>query len=610
MANSTTNIDVADELQEDILDVLNGNHDAGSMAMFGGRHASTCVALTFGVYGGISPLSGNFIANTTFALTANLTNYIRLNRDDTFTVTTSAPTGWPTALADGAWPDYDCLCGASTVTSYNDRRRFGAPPILGIPYAYSSTTAAADPGSGTLRFNNTTLASVTALYISETDGLGRAIAAEIATWDDSTNTIKAKFTVQKTSDPTKYAIYNITGTNTDNGTWVTVTLAYVTGNGALTNGDAVTLTVLRNGDVGSAASITGTGFAYVTAGVIDAAAKTPTAATAVLDAVVGDSGAGGTKGLVPAPAAGDAAAGKFLKADGTFAVPPGTFAGGTLTSTLTLRTGGTAAGSDPLKFVSGALLTAPVAGTVEFLTDKWYATIATGTARKELTLNDSALTAGGIPIITTNGRLAYDANVAYDAANARLNLFGAPTTNGQDIYARKTVNGSLAFAIQNLSTGTGAYAALALQNSANTGIIEKLSTGYTTNGLLVADQLVTYNTSGTMLFSNAASAAIIFAVGGFAAANEIARFSAAALTIADATNVVLNATTGTKIGTATTQKLGFWNATPVVQKTGYGTPTNAANQGSFDATTITLPNLAAHVAQLCLDLKAIGIVGA
>ncbi len=43
--------------------------------------------------------------------------------------------------------------------------------------------------------------------------------------------------------------------------------------------------------------------------------------------VVGDSGAGGTAGLVPAPAAGDTAAGKFLKADGTYQVPPGTSSG-------------------------------------------------------------------------------------------------------------------------------------------------------------------------------------------------------------------------------------------------------------------------------------------
>jgi len=44
---------------------------------------------------------------------------------------------------------------------------------------------------------------------------------------------------------------------------------------------------------------------------------TATQATAILNAVVGDSGAGGTKGLVPAPATGDAL--KTLRGDGTFA---------------------------------------------------------------------------------------------------------------------------------------------------------------------------------------------------------------------------------------------------------------------------------------------------
>jgi hypothetical protein len=47
-------------------------------------------------------------------------------------------------------------------------------------------------------------------------------------------------------------------------------------------------------------------------------ALTATQATAVLNNVVGDSGAGGTKGLAPAPSAGDAAANKFLHADGTY----------------------------------------------------------------------------------------------------------------------------------------------------------------------------------------------------------------------------------------------------------------------------------------------------
>ncbi len=50
---------------------------------------------------------------------------------------------------------------------------------------------------------------------------------------------------------------------------------------------------------------------------------TAATATATLNAMVGDSGSGGTKGLAPAPGAGDAAASKFLKADGTWDVPTG-----------------------------------------------------------------------------------------------------------------------------------------------------------------------------------------------------------------------------------------------------------------------------------------------
>lgn len=44
------------------------------------------------------------------------------------------------------------------------------------------------------------------------------------------------------------------------------------------------------------------------------------------------------------------------------------------------------------------------------------------------------------------------------------------------------------------------------------------------------------------------------------------------------------------------------------QIAGYGTPTGNANQGSFNAATITLPNLAAGVAQLILDLKTHGLI--
>lgn len=51
-------------------------------------------------------------------------------------------------------------------------------------------------------------------------------------------------------------------------------------------------------------------------------AADPEPVSAYVMPMTGDSGSGGASGLVPAPAAGDAAAGKLLKADGTWFVPP------------------------------------------------------------------------------------------------------------------------------------------------------------------------------------------------------------------------------------------------------------------------------------------------
>ena len=50
-----------------------------------------------------------------------------------------------------------------------------------------------------------------------------------------------------------------------------------------------------------------------------------------------------------------------------------------------------------------------------------------------------------------------------------------------------------------------------------------------------------------------------------------------AITVSDGGNVVLGTTTGTKIGTATTQKLGFYNATPVVQPAAVADATTAVD---------------------------------
>lgn len=92
----------------------------------------------------------------------------------------------------------------------------------------------------------------------------------------------------------------------------------------------------------------------------------------------------------------------------------------TPTAILHLTAGTTGASTAPLKFTSGSLLTTAEAGGVEFLTDKYYGTITTGAARKELTLNDAALTSGRVPYVTTNGRITDDADLLFDGTDLRL----------------------------------------------------------------------------------------------------------------------------------------------------------------------------------------------
>jgi hypothetical protein len=97
----------------------------------------------------------------------------------------------------------------------------------GFRYTWSTNTAASDPTSGKIKVNNAAPGSATALYISETDADGNALATEIATWDDSTDpNVKAEIRISKTSAPgTNFLLLNVTATLTDNGTWDTFTVS-------------------------------------------------------------------------------------------------------------------------------------------------------------------------------------------------------------------------------------------------------------------------------------------------------------------------------------------------------------------------------------------------
>jgi hypothetical protein len=77
--------------------------------------------------------------------------------------------------------------------------------------------------------------------------------------------------------------------------------------------------------------------------------------------------------------------------------------------------------------------------------------------------------------------------------------------------------------------------------------------------------------------------------------------------IPDAVDIETGTSTGTKIGTATTQKLGFWDKTPVVQPTtGISGATFVADSGGSIHPTSTFDGYT--IAQVVAALRQLGIL--
>ena len=83
-----------------------------------------------------------------------------------------------------------------------------------------------------------------------------------------------------------------------------------------------------------------------------------------------------------------------------------------------------------------------------------------------------------------------------------------------------------------------------------------------------------------------------------------------AITLGDAVNFVFNTSTGTKIGTATSQKLAFFNATPVVQQSAIANITTTASSGTLPTAngSITIANAASatttELLEFCVELES------
>jgi hypothetical protein len=83
-------------------------------------------------------------------------------------------------------------------------------------------------------------------------------------------------------------------------------------------------------------------------------------------------------------------------------------------------------------------------------------------------------------------------------------------------------------------------------------------------------------------------------------------------TLSDGVNLALGTTTGTKIGTAAAQKLGFYNATPVAQRAGAAqaavAATAATNSTPYGYSQAQADGIVTLLNEIRAALVAVGII--
>lgn len=118
-------------------------------------------------------------------------------------------------------------------------------------YTWNSQTTLADPGIGNVSVNNSTYASANVLLIDDRDDNFTLLVPFLQTIDDSTSPIKGHVKITSKTNVDQFILFAINSLTDENG-YFNVSVSYISGSvsGTWSNGEDVTITFARTGDIG------------------------------------------------------------------------------------------------------------------------------------------------------------------------------------------------------------------------------------------------------------------------------------------------------------------------------------------------------------------------
>lgn len=151
---------------------------------------------------------------------------------------------------------FDLAIVAKPFPLANDPGHQGDPGLdgtdPGYPFVFKSTVTEADPDLGNVQFNNTTLASVTKIIVSDFSSAtdNPDVSAIVASWDNTGSSDRGRLLLKARAHPERTAEFKVTGAITDHdGDWAEIPVDFIGGIG-LTADDAVSVQYYQPGPAG------------------------------------------------------------------------------------------------------------------------------------------------------------------------------------------------------------------------------------------------------------------------------------------------------------------------------------------------------------------------